>query len=308
MSPIIKGYTLGAIAAATYGMNPLFALPLYADGIEPLSVLFFRYLFAIPILIIMLKSRGRSLTLPLKYLAPAAFFGLLFALSSFTLFQSYNYMDAGIASTLLFVYPILVALIMSIFFKEKLQPSTMACIAAALLGISLLYETSDGTTLNLTGVLYVVASSLSYAIYIVGVNQTRLREVPTLSITLYVIIIGFLLFSGMLLHQGEIQTPSQWWLWGNMVALGLFPTVISLFCTTAAIQLIGSTPTAILGALEPLTAVIFGVTVFGEQITPRICLGFVLIIGSVSLVVARGNLTVKLLRLRKMFPKLRRGK
>ena len=85
----------------------------------------------------------------------------------------------------------------------------MACIAAALLGISLLYETSDGTTLNLTGVLYVVASSLSYAIYIVGVNQTRLREVPTLSITLYVIIIGFLLFSGMLLHQGEIQTPSQ---------------------------------------------------------------------------------------------------
>ena len=80
MSPVIKGYTLGAIAAATYGMNPLFALPLYADGIEPLSVLFFRYLFAIPILIIMLKSRGRSLTLPLKYLAPAAFFGLLFAL------------------------------------------------------------------------------------------------------------------------------------------------------------------------------------------------------------------------------------
>ena len=122
------------------------------------------------------------------------------------------------------------------------------------------------------------------------------------------LIIGFLLFSGMLLHQGGLQTPSQWWLWGNMVALGLFPTVISLFCTTAAIQLIGSTPTAILGALEPLTAVIFGVTVFGEQITPRICLGFVLIIGSVSLVVARGNLTVKLLRLRKMFPKLRRGK
>ena len=306
MSSSFKGYTLGAIAAATYGMNPLFALPLYADGIQPLSVLFFRYLFAIPILIVMLKSRGRSLSLPRRHLLPTAGFGLLFALSSLTLFQSYNYMDAGIASTLLFVYPILVALIMSIFFKEKLQLSTMACILAALLGISLLYETADGTTLNTIGVLYVVASSLSYAIYIIGINQTRLHDEPTLSITLYVIIVGFLLFSLMLLFTGELQLPSKWWLWGNMIALGLFPTVISLFCTTAAIQLIGSTPTAILGALEPLTAVIFGVTVFGEQLTPRICLGFTLIIGSVSLVVARGSITAKLLRLRKMFPKLKK--
>ena len=53
MSSSFKGYTLGAIAAATYGMNPLFALPLYADGIQPLSVRFFRYLFAIPILSVM---------------------------------------------------------------------------------------------------------------------------------------------------------------------------------------------------------------------------------------------------------------
>ena len=70
MSRKIKGYTLGAIAAASYGTNPLFTLPLYAEGISPDSVLFFRYLFALPILAIMLKSRGRSFAVSFADIIP----------------------------------------------------------------------------------------------------------------------------------------------------------------------------------------------------------------------------------------------
>ena len=103
MNAKIKGYTLGAIAAATYGMNPLFALPLYSDGMDADSVLFFRYLFAIPILGIMIKARGRSFRLNRREILPLVALGLLVAASSLTLFLSYNYMDAGIASTILFV-------------------------------------------------------------------------------------------------------------------------------------------------------------------------------------------------------------
>ena len=117
MNAKVKGYTLGAIAAATYGMNQLFTLPLYKEGMDPDSVLFFRYLFAIPILGIMLKARGRNFKLNKKEIVPLILFGWLVALSSLALFQSYNYMEAGIASTLLFVYPILVALIMAVVFK-----------------------------------------------------------------------------------------------------------------------------------------------------------------------------------------------
>lgn len=112
-----KGYILGAVAAATYGMNPLFALPLYKAGMNPDSVLFFRYLFAIPILGVMIRARGRHFTLRRREVLPLVVMGLLVALSSLTLFQSYNYMEAGIASTLLFVYPIMVALIMAVVFK-----------------------------------------------------------------------------------------------------------------------------------------------------------------------------------------------
>ena len=222
--------------------------------------------------------------------------GLLVALSSLTLFLSYNYMAAGIASTLLFVYPIMVALIMAMVFKEKLALQTIVCMLLALGGI--------GSTLSLIGTLLVFASSLSYAIYIVGINQTSLKNVATLKVTFYVLLFGLSLFVARLLYSGVLNTPDQWYLWANLLALAVFPTAISFLCTTGAIQYIGSTPTAILGALEPVTAIFFGIAVFGESLTVRESFGLVMIIVAVTFVIAGGNITSQLVRFRKLFPRL----
>lgn len=304
MNAKVKGYILGSIAAATYGMNPLFALPLYKEGMDPDSVLFFRYLFAIPLLGIMLKVRGRSFTLKRREIVPLIILGWLVALSSLTLFQSYNYMEAGIASTILFVYPILVALIMAVVFKEKITLQTVLCILLALSGIALLYKSGDGATLSLIGIALVMASALSYAIYIVGVNRPRLKDVATLKVTFYVLLFGLSLFLVRVDFGQSLQTVDKWYLWGNLIALAVFPTAISFLCTTQAIQYIGSTPTAILGALEPVTAVVFGVTIFGEALTPRLSIGMVLIILAVTFIIAGSNITTHLVRFRKLFPRL----
>lgn len=304
MNTKAKGYLLGAVAAATYGMNPLFALPLYEDGMNTDSVLFFRYLFAIPLLGIMLKARGRDFKLHRREIVPLIVLGLLVALSSLTLFLSYNYMQAGIASTLLFVYPIFVALIMAFGFREKLSLQTVLCILLALGGIGLLYKTADGATLNLTGTILVMVSALSYAVYIIGVNRPVLQSVATLKVTFYVLLFGLSLFLVRLDFGTAVMLPAKWYLWGNLVALAVFPTAISFLCTTGAIQYIGSTPTAILGALEPVTAVFFGVTIFGESLTPRTGVGILLIILAVSFIVAGNRISAYLVRLRKLFPKL----
>lgn len=304
MNAKAKGYILGSIAAASYGMNPLFALPLYKAGMDPDSVLFFRYFFAIPLLGIMIKARGRSFKIQRKETFPLIIMGLLVALSSLTLFLSYNYMAAGIASTLLFVYPIMVALIMAMVFKEKLALQTIVCMLLALGGIGLLYKSEDGSTLSLIGTLLVFASSLSYAIYIVGINQTSLKNVATLKVTFYVLLFGLSLFVARLLYSGVLNTPDQWYLWANLLALAVFPTAISFLCTTGAIQYIGSTPTAILGALEPVTAIFFGIAVFGESLTVRESFGLVMIIVAVTFVIAGGNITSQLVRFRKLFPRL----
>ena len=305
MNNKIKGYLFAAISAVTYGMNPLFALPLYEGGMDLYSVLFFRYLFAIPILAIMLKIRRRDFSIEKKDIMPLIILGILFALSSITLFSSYHHMDAGIASTILFVYPIIVALIMFIFFKEKISSKTIACIAVALVGIALLCKSGEGAVVSTKGILFVLGSALSYSIYIVMVNKSRIKKMATIKVTLYVLAVGWIIFALRALASGVLTTPpaEKWWLWANIIALSVFPTVISLICTTEAIQYIGSTPTAILGVLEPVTAVFFGIVVFNEVMTTRIAIGLILVITSVTFVVAGGNIGKILLRLRKMFPK-----
>ncbi len=303
MNTKVKGYLLGMTAAATYGMNPLFALPLYADGMLPASVLFYRYLMAIVLVAAMLKIRGHDFSVSKRELGLLAIMGMLMAVSSLTLFESYRYMDAGIASTLLFVSPLMVALIMAAVFHERLTRITWLCLLLALVGIGLLYKGEGGETLSLVGTLMVFASSLSYAIYIVSVNKTVLANMPTLKVTFYVLTFGLTLFIAYVAYNGELQTPSRWYLWGNLFALALFPTTISFLCTTGAIRYIGSTPTAILGALEPVTAIFFGILVFNEQITVRDWTGILLILLSVSFVVAGKQITAYLVRLRKMFPR-----
>ncbi len=308
MNNKIKGYLFAAISAVTYGMNPLFALPLYDAGMDLFSVLFFRYLIAIPILAVMLKIRRRDFSIEKKDIMPLIILGILFALSSITLFSSYHHMDAGIASTILFVYPIIVALIMFIFFKEKISSKTIACIAVALVGIALLCKSGEGAVVSTKGILFVLGSALSYSIYIVMVNKSRIKKMATIKVTLYVLAVGWIIFALRALASGVLTTPpaEKWWLWANIIALSVFPTVISLICTTEAIQYIGSTPTAILGVLEPVTAVFFGIVVFNEVMTTRIAIGLILVITSVTFVVAGGNIGKILLRLRKMFPAKRR--
>ncbi len=300
-----KGYLLAALAATTYGMNPLFALPLYAQGMDPDSVLFFRYLLAVPIIGLMIKTRGRDFRLQKADLLPLACMGILLTASSLSLFHSYHYMDAGIASTLLFIYPVLVALIMALFFKEKAGKMTIFCIFLVLAGIGMLCKSADGQAISGKGFALAMTSALTYALYIVAVNHNkRLRAMPTVKLTFYALLASSLLFFATVKFGQTLVLPPHWYHWGLLLCLALLPTVVSFLATTQAIHHIGPTPTAILGSLEPVTAVFFGVVLFHESLTPRILTGIFLIIAAVTLIVAEGNVSQALIRFRKLFPKL----
>ncbi|MGL4293157.1 MAG: EamA family transporter [Bacteroidales bacterium] len=286
MSVKTKGFVYGIIAAVTYGMNPLFALPLYQEGIGTDSVLFYRYAIALVMLGLLMKIKRISFRINRAEFLTLGILGLLFSCSSLFLFESYNYMDAGIASTILFVYPVMVAVIMALFFKEKMTLLTMGCIALALAGIGLLYEGPGGQTLSTTGIVFVLLSSLTYAIYMVGLNRSKVSDMHVIKLTFYAILFGIMIYVVRLDFLTSLQPLSTPMSWINAFSLGLFPTVISLIMITIAIQYIGSTPTAILGALEPVTAVFFGVLIFGEQLTPKICFGIMLILVAVTMIIA----------------------
>ena len=242
----------------------------------------------------MMWMQGKSFRLRLRQLLSLAFMGLVFSASSLLLFLSYQYMDAGIASTILFAYPLLVALIMWIVFKERAGILTWVCILMALVGIALLYRGKPGAPLSAIGVALVLLSSLSYAVYIVGVNRSVLKKMDSSTLTFWALVFGSVLYVVRLTgidaeaatFTFALQTPNNPWLWVNLVCLALFPTIISLVTMNLSIHYIGSTSAAILGALEPITALVIGVFVFGETLTPRITIGIIFILSAVTLLVA----------------------
>lgn len=294
----IKGYLFAILSAAAYGTNPIFAKPLYNDGMNTDSVLVFRYIFAVIVLALMMcynASRNGKWKETFKVgrhnLPQLILLAFMMAMSSLTLFMSYHYIPVGIASTLLFVYPIMTALIMTLCYGEKLSWLVVLCLAIACSGVVLLCPMEEGSiTLSgqfLIGFLIAIMSGLAYAIYLVGLNKTRLRTVASMPVTLYVLIFGTLLFVFRLIWFAPLTLPEHPIMWLNLLALGIFPTVISLVCTAKAIQSIGSTQTALCGAVEPVTAVILGVIILGEAVSFRDILGMILILVAVLLVVGK---------------------
>lgn len=282
-----RGYISGAVASCSYGLNPLMAMPLFAMGMASYSMLFYRYIFAAAILGMIMIATRKSLRLQRHQIPPMIIYGLLFSCSSLLLFESYRYIDVGIASTLLFMYPVIVALINRIFFKERLSAVTAIAILLALGGVTLLYfgGGEEGGTLNLTGVLYVVASSLSYAIYMVAINRGSIRTLPSSALTFYSIFFGLILYIILIAKDGGAYPLHNLTAWTCVIGLALFPTILSILTMAVAIHDIGSTATAILGALEPLTGLAIGIAVFNEQLTPMTIAGIIMILTAVLLLI-----------------------
>lgn len=285
-----KGVICGILAAVCYGTNPFGALPLYEEGVNTSSVLFYRFSMAVVMLGVMLLVERKSFRINRQELIVLGSLGLLFAASCITYYESFLLMDAGIASTILFVYPVMVAGIMALFFKERITFSTVTAILLALGGIGLLYQGDGETSLSTMGIILVILSALCYAIYIVVVNQSSIR-MSSLKLTFYVLFICMFVLLAYSFTSSDLhlQLPPSPRAWFYACWLGLVPTILSLVLMTIAVHEVGATPTAIMGALEPLTAVAIGVLVFGEALTVQLVIGIVLILSAVLLIVLGKN-------------------
>ena len=284
------GTLCGIGAAVCYGTNPIGA-QLYNEGMTPPSVLFWRFGLAWVIICIVMLFRKEKLSVTKKEFVALSGLGLLFLASSLTLYVSFRLMAVGVASTILFVYPVMTAAIMALFFKERVTLVTAISIVLSFIGVALLYWSPQGGTLSAAGVALVLASALTYAIYIIVMNRAKLY-MSSFKINFYVLIycaLGNLLVA--LLSSKGIQVPATISSWFYVGWLAVVPAILALVMMVYAAKYIGSTPTAIMGALEPLTAVMIGIFLFGEQFSIRLLIGIILIFSSVFLIALQSNKT-----------------
>ncbi|MDE6277875.1 MAG: DMT family transporter [Muribaculaceae bacterium] len=281
-----KGIALGVLAAVSYGTNPLFAVPLYNEGLSTESVLFYRYSIAAALLGLIIFLRGESFRLPRRTVVPLVVMGIVFALSSLLLFESYRFMDVGIASTLLFLEPVFLALIMRVVFRERLGRTTIVSIIVCAAGIGLLCNPGAGANVSVRGIVLVILSAFSYGVYMAMVNKSEAGKIGGPQLTFYSLLFGMIVFAfatrGFADVQGvELNATNI----ACVAGIATVPTIISLVAVNVAIQEIGAVPVSILGALEPITGSLVGILFFGEIMTGRSLAGMALIIGAVMLLI-----------------------
>lgn len=271
----IIGYPAGIITGITYGLNPLFAVPLMKNGAATESILFFRYAFAVLLLGLFLLLRKQSFRVSGKQIGVLFVLGLLYTSSSIFLFDAYEYIASGLATTLVFLYPVLVAIIM-VFLKVVPSWPVWLAIAATFGGVLIMTQSDGSQTINPIGVLLSIASALVYALFIVIINRSKaIASISNSLLTFYALMVGAIVFIGKILSSDTaimagITTGADWL---NLVGLALLPTIVSTATLAIASRNIGATKASVLGVFEPITAIIVGTLMFGEPLTTNIIVG-----------------------------------
>ncbi len=285
------GYVAGIIAGAAYGTNPLFGKELLAGGAPVSGVLFFRYLFATIFMGLLMFAKRESFSIDRRQLLILLILGLLFSSSSLFLFDAYNYIPAGLATTVVYLYPVFTALIM-ILLKVRPTPQVWVSIIATLIGVFILMDPLKSAAFNFTGAILSVLSALSYAVYLVIVNQSgKMKKLSAHVITFYALSTGTVMF--LIQHFSEggefLRGISGAKDWIDLLALGLIPTMISLLALAVATKNIGPTKTAVLGVFEPITAIAVGTLAFGEPFTANVAAGALICIAAIIYMILSGR-------------------
>lgn len=282
----VLGFLLALLSSAAFGLIPLFSLPLLHDGMSPECVLFYRFLFGALAILPMPVLRHERLAAPPRELLRLALFSIMYALAALLMFQGFRYLPSGVASTLQFLYPLMVMIIMILFFHEKPSLITVCSVLLAILGVFLLSGGEGEGTVSLKGIVLLLVSALCNAVYICGLHVARIRSISGLSITFWVLFFGMAASLANAVASGTFQWLHSWEELALAVLLAVVTAAISNLTLVLAIQHIGSTMASILGVMEPLTAVTVGILVFDEPATPGVFAGVAVICAAVVLVMA----------------------
>lgn len=285
----LSGSLLAVVSSATFGLIPLFSISLFGAGVGSPTILCYRFLLAAAVMAVMVVFTRRSFRLAADEMAVVALLAVLYASTAILLLESYKDIPSGIATTIHFIYPLVVTLIMSFLFGERMAKVVYLSVVLSLVGVALLAcgAHSDGDYGH--GVTLALLSVITYAVYIVGVVRSRIRQVDSVVLTFYVLAVGAALLVVYALTTSGIEALHGWDEWRDMIMLALVCTVLSNYTLVLAAKRIGSTRTSILGSMEPLIAMVVGVVCLGERVDVVSIVGLILIIVAVVVVIVQST-------------------
>ena len=285
-----NGVFYASVSSASFGFSPLFSLALLTAGLSSFDVLSYRWMVAAIVLMIYAFCKKKTLRLnSFDELWKVVLLSALRSITSITLLIGYANISSGIASTINFMYPVIVTVCMMLFFGEKRSMVDFIAIGGSFLGVYLLASGDsilvEGGNTRL-GLICSLISAFSFAAYYILMKQVRADKIEVVKFTTWIMMLSALYFIVCaFIFDGKLSIVTDWRSWLNILGLGLWATMVSNITGVKAVRRIGPTQTSILGALQPVTAVILGVLFLGEHLYLRSCIGITLILIAVLIVV-----------------------
>lgn len=280
----INGIFYAMLSASAFGVMPILAKIAYSGGANAITVLIFRFFFAALIISMLMKIKKISFKITKNQFKDIFIYGGVGStLTCLTLFLSYNYMSVGMATTLHFIYPIVVTVMSVIFFKEKLKKSKIIALILSAIGIYLLVGGGNKAVAPF-GIFLALISGVFYSIYMLGVAHSSMKKVDTFCTTFYLSITTSGILFLVAITTGNFILNIKPYAFAASLGISFVSTVIALVAFIKGVKIIGPSSAAVLSTLEPIVSLILGVIILNEQITTTIIIGSLLILISVIII------------------------
>ena len=282
---MLQGLFYAVVASCSFGLIPLFTLPLMQESIASSTILFARFGISSMIMGVILVLCRQPLAICRGDMWRLSVLGFFYAASAITFFWAFHYMDSGIVATVQYCYPVFVVVIMSCCFHEKLRKTTLIASFMSIAGVAMFsLHGSENVHFSMLGMGLTLLCATQTALYVIGIQITKTNVSNGLTVTFYLMASGAFFTGLFALVDGGLALPASTGQWVDMFLLAAITGVLSNLALVESIKKLGSSLAAILGGLEPVTAMCIGIFVFGEAFTARTILGTVLIVSAVIVV------------------------
>lgn len=298
MTDKTTGCIEGIFGAIMTGVVYPFAVALIGEGIDLISILFLRYVLALPFVYLSLRLSGRRVDIGTERILPICILGVVTACSAFCLLDSLTGLYMGEAAAIYYTYPLMITLLMAGFYHERLSTTAFVCILACLIALLLIGMVTIGGPIVVWSLVLALVASVLYAVFFVGIHTRGLVGVSSQTMTFWVTLTGAFVFGMVILVRGYAIIPHTPLPWIYLLLMALCPTVGSYFFTGRSVRKLGYTATSALGVFEPLTALAAGYIVFSQYISFKGIVAVILILTSVTVLVSTRNISRRIRKLR----------
>jgi drug/metabolite transporter (DMT)-like permease len=274
---VSKGKLYLISSAIIYGILPFLTSVAYRGGVNGITLTFLRSVMSLPLLFTVIKANGHTLKVSarqLEKITVLAVFGGVMPL--LTLYMSYNYISTGLASTLHFIYPLIIILSSAVIYHQRPSRRILSAVVFVTVGIFMFADIN--TVSNKIGIVLAVLSGVFYSFYVIYIDRSGLDKMDFIVLTFYVSLIMSIALFVFALISGKLSFDMSPLAWSFSAVISLAANLGAMPLFQLGVRLEGAEAAGILSTVEPITSVALGALLLGESVGAEQIMGGAMIL------------------------------